>query len=825
MTKTQISLFALLAAGTVMPAFAQTAPSPNDAPTAATPAAPTAMPGPASQTNSSPDAAVQSGNGIADIVVTARKTEEKLQNVPIAVTALTGAALKQQTIQNVQDVQFHVPGFVSYPEAQGGAPDFAIRGAKQQGISASQGGVAVYLDYVPLSSNFSIKTATYDMQNVQVLKGPQGTLFGKNTTGGAIIFAPNKPTDHFEAYLQGEYGNYNRVDLTGMVNLPLTDGVALRVAGRFIHRDPYIKDVNDSDSGEDSENSKSLRATLRIQPSDNITNDTMFDWYHQSEHPNTDRVTAFNNGFICSIYPNDCPNGVSQAYTEALSLPLRKVDFGGYPNLNRGTYWGIANTTTWAASDTFTIRNIFSYRKDRLNSFDENDATYLPILEVHNDNHTHQLTDELDFIGKLFDDRLSYTAGLYYAKLQNDQISDVDIFAPYPIDNIFGSFGGGGGLPQFPIVIPGVVDFTPVSRSLQKNNFGIETKAIFGQANYKISDQLTLTFGARYNSDKDTFTSEQYKGWTDATKTTRFCTIEIYSDPDELIGPCKVGRKRTFNAFTWNASLSFKPDPNTLIYVSAGRGFQAGGFNQQIVEAQYREYNPEKVFNVEAGLKKDWHLFDRPIRTNFAIFRASYKDQQRVENGSYPDDYPIAAARDQQFIATFNAANSTIWGGELEINYLPTEHIDLAVTYSYTNAKYDTFQTPNVGAFAGNPQDLAGLAIAATPKHTGTATIGYSVPMNDHDGKLRLALTGYYRSGTFFNDLLQDSLNYQKAYALLNARIDLTKTLPVDIGLWMNNVTNKTYGVFKFDNLNTLSYGSIFLGAPRTFGIDASIKF
>src|SRR6187402_3279194 len=278
MMTTKLSLFALLAAGTALPSLAQPAPSANDAPSPATPAAPTAIPAPAAQTNSAPDASAQADKGIADIVVTARKTEEKLQNVPIAVTALSGAALKEQTVQNVQDVQFHVPGLVSYPEAQGGAPDFAIRGAKQQGISASQGGVAVYLDYIPLSSNYSIKTATYDMQSVQVLKGPQGTLFGKNTTGGAIIFAPNKPTDHFEASLQGEYGNYNRVDLTGMVNLPITDGVALRVAGRFVHRDPYTKNIADTGPSRlDDENHESGRAILRWTPTTDITNDVTVD--------------------------------------------------------------------------------------------------------------------------------------------------------------------------------------------------------------------------------------------------------------------------------------------------------------------------------------------------------------------------------------------------------------------------------------------------------------------------------------------------------------------------------------------------------------------
>lgn len=787
---------AILLAGCAGPALAQSAA--------------TAAPAPAAQTN----APATDTQTISDIVVTARKTQEKLQDVPIAVTAIGGAALKQQTIQSVQDIQFHVPGFVEYPEAQGGAPDFAIRGAKQQGVSGSQGGVATYLDYVPLSSNYSIATSTYDMQSVQVLKGPQGTLFGKNTTGGAIIFSPNKPTDTFEGSATGEYGNYNRVDITGMVNLPITEGVGLRVAGRYVHRDPYIENIGSAGGGADSENNHSIRASLRIQPNGTITNDTVFDYYHQNQHPNTDRVTGYNAPFLCSIYPQDCTNGVSAAYTKALTLPLRKADYGSDANVNRGTYWGIANTTTFAPSDLFSIRNIFGYRHDKLDSLEENDGTYLPILEGTNHNRQRQITDEIDFIGKLFDDRLSYTAGLYYADNKYTQVSLYRIFAP--VGTIYGEFApGGGGLPQFPIVIPGVVNFAPIAPSNQYNIFSTKSKAVFGQVNYKITDQLTLTAGARYNQDKVKFNSQQYQGFTDATQTVARCNIAAYANASELVGPCEVARRTKFNSFTWNGSLNFKPDPRTLIYVSAGRGFQAGGFNQQIKEVQYRTFKPEKVFNVEAGIKKDWSIGDRPIRTNASIFRASYKDQQRVENGTYSDGL--------NYIATFNAANSTIWGGEMEINYLPVRDLELSMSYSYINAKYDTFLSPAVGTNVS--KDLSGLAIAATPKHTINGTISYSAPVNSGDGKLRFSLSGYYRSGVYFNDLAQDPLNYQKGYALANGRIDLLKTLPVDIGVWMNNITNKKYGVFKFNNLNSLSYSAIFLGAPRTFGVDVSVHF
>lgn len=804
---------AALATSTVLPCYAMAAQATDPAAPATT--RPQSAPG---ERVTAPPATSQASE-LGDIVVTARKTAEKMQDVPIAVTSISGAKLQQQSIMSVQDVQFHVPGFVEYPEAQGGAPDFAIRGAKQQGVSGSQGGVATYLDYVPLSSNYSVVTGTYDMQSVQVLKGPQGTLFGKNTTGGAIIFSPNKPSNKFEGSASAQYGNYNRIDLTGMINLPIAEAVSLRVAGRYVKRDAYIKNVGATGhNGDiDSENNKSFRVSLRMKPSSVITNDTMFDYYHQNQNPGHDRAVGYNAGTICFIYANDCTGGKSKTFERELSLPLRQIDLNTN-NINRGTYWGITNVTSLALG-TVTVRNIFGYRRDKLDSDETSGPVALPVLNGRNNNRQRQITDEIDLIGKAIDNKLDYTLGVYYANNVYRQRSDYEIFAPntntinpaLSFLGIFSPVGGGGGLPQF--AFPGI--FVPVSPSLQLNDFFIKTKAVFGQITYKFVDKLSLTVGARYNQDKTAFESQQFKGYTDGSRTARACNILSYAEPSELIGPCQVRRERTFNSFTGNASLNFKPNAGTLLYVSAGKGFQAGGFNQQIREPQYRLFNPEKVFTVEAGLKKDWRLGDRPIRTNFALFKSKYKDQQRVENGVYSDG--------GNFIATFNAANSSIWGGEAEIDYLPTRQLEISAFYSYVNAKYDQFSSPKIEAFP--TQDLSNLAIAATPKHTASVNISYWIPTNGDAGKLRASLNGYYRSGAYYNDLKQDALSYQKGYSLLNGRLDLIKTLPLNVGVWVNNITNKNYSLFKFNNLNSLGYSSVFLAAPRTYGVEVSASF
>jgi outer membrane receptor protein involved in Fe transport len=542
----------------------------------------------------------------------------------------------------------------------------------------------------------------------------------------------------------------------------------------------------------------------------------MFDWYHQRQNPAGFRPFEINGAVLCGVYPLDCPNGTSQAAARTLSLPLDRVDIGDRMNINDGTYWGITNTTSLEVASQLTIRNIFGYRKDRTDAPEEFGTTYLPVLTGVNHDRARQTTDELSFMGTVLDGGLHYTVGTYYADSQLTDAINFDIFSPDPANNIYGVFGGGGGLPEFPIVIPGVVNFAPVGPVIAPDTIYVtRSKAVFSQVDYNIIGNLSLTLGGRYTVDDKQVTTSSYTGYTDSSFSALRCTSTDYAAPSELIGPCAFHRGKTFHAFTWNGSLNFKPDEKTLVYVSVARGYQSGGFNAAIREPQYRTYDPEKVLNAELGLKRDWRLDDRPIRTNVAIFRAKYDNQQRLETGGYADGHT--------FSATINAASSTIWGAELDVNYLPTTRTELSLNYSYVNARYNRFTSPAIGTSVA--RDLSGLQTADTPKDTVNATVSYTLPTNDAGAGIRPSLSVYYRSPIFFSDLQQDTFNHGSGYVLFNGRIDLIKVLSVDVGVWMNNIANKVYAIYKVDNLSGLGYASAVYGAPRTYGIDVTARF
>lgn len=743
--------------------------------------------------------AAPQSDGIADIIVTARKTEEKLQRVPITVTALSSEGIRQQTIQTTNDVQFHVAGLVQSPEPQGGQPDFAIRGTRQQGAIGSQGGVAVYMDYTPLLSTNAIAYSTYDMQSIQVLKGPQGTLFGKNTTGGAIIFAPNKPTQQFEGFVTGSYGNYNRTELTGMLNVPLTETLVARVSGSFVRRDGYTENVATSGNGPsslDNERHESGRAILRWSPTDRFTNDLVAEYTHIHNNPIKGITVAV--AAPCTLLYANC----ASALAEQQSLGARKVDFV-HAQFERSQNWGIADTATYDLG-ALTIRNIFSYQRNKNDDLEDNDGlSTVPVLSGENHTRGRSVTNELDFIGKLFDDKLDYTLGFYYSDSRFDQHFNVGVF-----DLQFNAAGAvTGGLPSY----------FGASPSIANNTFYTQQKAVFGQLNYHVTDRFTITAGTRYTHEHQRAITQQFMGTISPTNNALRCqTSEFFADNPGLdSAACVVRREQDFDPITWNVSLNYQLQPTTLLYASVGRGFQAGGFNTQIPMAQYQSYAAETVTSYETGLKSDWHLAGRPIRTNLSVFLSKYDNQQRVINDTLPGG--------RTFIATFNAAKSTIYGAELEVNYLPTPALELSGFYSYIHAKYDNFLSPPIGVNGG--QNLSDSAISSTPKQTLSGTIAYSLGVGA-EGKIRGSLTGYYRSSTYTNDLVQTAYTRLPGYTLLNARIDVLKLAPVDIGLWMNNVTNKLYKVFGFDTLtNALGYATAQYGAPRTFGADVTFKF
>ncbi|MDF8334571.1 TonB-dependent receptor [Novosphingobium cyanobacteriorum] len=802
-----------------------------------------------------------SAGTIGEIIVTARKTAESQQTVPIAITTLGGDALQQKTIQSVRDIQFNVPGLVNYPEPQGGAPGFAIRGTRQQGITGSQGGVAVYLGYVPLTSTMSIKNSNYDMQSVQVLKGPQGTLFGKNTTGGAIIFMPNAPSDKFEGMTKVGYSRWDRKDLTAMINVPISEFAALRIAGRYIKSDGRLKNVidpNDPDvafydsvfgaanrSTKDlwAEDNQSLRVSLKLTPTENLTNTTMFDWYHQTKDQTDNQAGLITkiNGTCGALYGtwdfSNFPNIAPAANDSGCISDFARQQRQGNQTTTRlwpvyvsGTWWGITNTTELEIGDV-TVRNIFSYRKDNIENSEDDSGVDAPILKGWNKVPAHAYTNEINIFGKAFDNRLDYTIGALWSNQTTRQMLN------YSVLNYWRDRDPFGVLPAWNLLNPRWADYT----------YGNKTLAGFGQINYHVDDKFTFLLGGRYTSNKQTYLANEYTGIAAGVNPASLigklaiqglptalsnmtCVTGAFATAGEVFDAanCRLRRKANFNSFIFNAGFQYQADPRTMFYVNVGKGYQSGGFNNQQPVA-YATFKPETVMNFEAGLKKDWLLFGRPIRTNAAMFYAKYKDQQRSLNGSF-NAADIArfnlppSLLGSSFIAVFNASNSTTWGGELELAYNLTDHFQLSAFYTYINARYDSFDSPPYGNASGLT-NLSGRALSSTPAHTANVSMNYTIPVNSNDGGLRFTLNAYYRSKVLTNDRDASVDTTIPGYAIVNARIDLIKTLPLDIGIWANNLLDKEYAIFKNSTLDDFGLARTDFGEPRAYGVEVTYRF
>lgn len=361
-----------------------------------------------------------------DIVVTARRSEESIQSTPVSVTAFNSEMLRESGIRQTSDLMVKTPGV--YLGGSGGRENstFQIRGQSKARSGFNAPAVISYFADVPLPT-FGSSVETFDLQSVQVLKGPQGTLFGRNTTGGAVLFYPKAPDYEFGGYVEAGYGNYDHKQLEAAVSIPIVDNkVALRLAGRYEKRDGYTRNITLGDDIDDR-NIHAFRASLLLEPTDAIRNLTIFDYYHSDYN---------GDGIVLTGIRASAP--LLQAGTRAAALGVlarqqargpRRVESDAVP-FNKSTRWGVTNRTDVDLSDNLQVVNIFGYRRTYLSYVSNTDA--LPQLttttpfpgapvgsQFTNLNgaaiiHSEQVTEELQFKGSLFDDKVDWLLGGFY---------------------------------------------------------------------------------------------------------------------------------------------------------------------------------------------------------------------------------------------------------------------------------------------------------------------------------------------------------------------------------------------------------------------------
>jgi iron complex outermembrane recepter protein len=723
-------------------------------------------------------AAAEASSDIEGVVVTARRREELLQDVPLAITAFSGADLERNAITNLDDLPRVSPGFVVMPTAKGTSELSPTIRSQRQSTSnvAYDPSVLVYFAEVVQQVGAGLGSTLYDLSSVQVLKGPQGTLFGRNSTGGALLITPTPPAPDFGGYGRLTIGDYNLHAFEGAVNIPINDKLQVRISGRSIDHDGYTRSLSTGHEFDD-EHTQAWRVSVRAEPTADITNTLVLDGLWDDAAGSTYK--------LIHVYPG---SAADRARLGAELTRLNAADFHSTgselpDNGEKIRNFSLSNITEWRISDDLTLKNVLGYRKLRSYLAADLDGSSANIIANYHDLWTEQVTEELQLLGTAADGNLSYIVGGY-------------LFREKANDNS---------------VVP-VLGVASVRQSIVKNKSG----SVFAQATYKLpfAPSVSVTAGARQNYD--------YRYLDTSGVRAGVCQLVTANVGGVPLNPCRKAVDKTFSKLTYNATVDWKIDENNLLYVAHRRGYRAGGFtNSASLPADFTPYRPEIVSDYEVGFKSSYHIFDGPARTNIAVYHQDYTDIQRLQivyNNNVPSSYIV------------NAASATIKGGEIEQFWRPFHALELNLSYAYSKPEYDRFmvQTPT------GLLNYAGAPFAGAPKHMASASARFQFPMLEDKGKLYLQISGSYQSEmvmadvTSYNPVTRTTYPFAivPEFATGNIRLDWQDVFSkgVDLSFYVNNFTNKKYYVGGTDT-QSLGVTAAFLGPPRTVGAVLNYKF
>lgn len=720
-----------------------------------------------------PTQASADSGSLGDIVVTARRREEKLQDVPLSVTAFSPKTLTADRIQTRTDLANFTPSLMTIT---GGYPsEFALFSLRGQGPAfGSVPGVVTYFAEVPELTGIDGRVGTYfDLANVQVLAGPQGTLFGKNATGGNVLFEPARPTNRQEGYVQIEAGNLNDRRTEFAVNLPIvSDKVLFRVAGEIGRRDGYTKDVGPYFAGKDYDNLdyQSVRASLIIRPSDRFELYTVGRYYHSRSNGPGTVLTQLNPDLGIPLAPAALIfPGLATAVADQQARGPRRVAY----DLDESTktdYWQILNQAKFEINDALTLKNIVSYSELIYRYGYDYDATPYPIAGQTSatGNPTQDptyLTEELQLQGRLWNDAVNFSVGGFYdhSGLKKDQGG---FFTQYPTSLLIGAF-------------PAIL------------NNRANSHAVFGQATIDFGkagliDGLSLTGGLRHTWDEtSTYT-------------------QIY-----VLAPTSGSGK--FQYTSYNASLDYQLTRGVHAYITSRDAYKAGGVNGPVPDdSPFHTFPPEKLQDLEIGLKAQTSLAGMPTRFNVAAYRGNYRNIQRT-TGEVIGGAVLNVTR--------SAARGRIQGVELTTAIEPMRGLTLTASYSYIDAKYTKVNDASAGAI------LQGSAFPYVPKHKLALGADFQQPMGAV-GTLALSANWAYQSrfSTAQNNTAR--VAYLPGYNTLSVRAGVNGIggSNLDLNLFMANATDNTFATGLQDlynaGLGTVTYT---YNEPRTYG--AQLRF
>lgn len=712
-------------------------------------------------------------DGIQDIVVTAQRRETNLQDTPISVTAVTARALESQGVKTINDLAATVPNLTSTTGPQGSSDaNFFVRGVGQfDVIVTNDPGVGVYVDGVYLGRTVGAMLDSGDVGRVEVLRGPQGTLFGRNTLGGAISVTSKAPElGMFGATLRGSFGSRSRVEIDGSINAGLGDSTALRLYAFTRDQDGFARRASDGALFGKTKRAGG-KAQLLFKPSDALTVTIAADYALDKSNP----APSVNLAIVpAPFFPADAGNDRS-------TTDFYRVFVSNQPEARNRTY-GFSDTIAYDLGGA-TLKSITAYRNLDGFSTSDPDGTGYRLYDQNVTTRQNQFSQELQISGKAADNRLDYLVGGYFFRERADQTL---------------------GLCFAPITPVPTARFNRCNTWTQSNNQLTKSYALFGQASYRFTDQLSLTLGGRYTWENKSIVSNQFFDFRPAG--TAFNPAPGSPPPGLfIVAPIvtNLADSVKFQKFTPKIGVEYRASSDLLIYASYAKGFRSGGFNGRLIAPQTHvpTYAPDTNDSYEIGFKSD---FGRTLRINASLFYSKYKGIQQT----------ISDPAVQFRVA--NAGDAELYGFEAEVTAVPIKGLNLTAGIGYTSSKFK-----NVPAAVG---PINGNRLPFSPEWTLALGADYAIPVGTNV-KVTPRIDYRFQSRTYFS-AFNLPLEQQAPYGLLSARLTVASVDDkYSLAVYGDNLTDKNYYTFGQNALAAQGVAYGYLGRPREYGVTASVKF
>lgn len=712
--------------------------------------------------------------GVGDIIVTAQRREESLQRVPVAVTAINAAALREQNVFTLADVARIAPNVAisssGYTAPTNALPVIYIRGIGQQDPSIySDPGVPVYVDgvYVARSAGGAIDLP--DIARVEVLRGPQGTLFGKNAVGGAVNVVTAVPGVDPGARIDLSGGSYAMFEARGVTNIRLSDTFGLTAAIDAKREDGFGKRLDIANGhllgrlGDQRHLSGRVRA--RWTPTERLTIDLTGDYTHYRDTATPSQDMIVPSGLL-TLQNNLIGNPAGLPITPATTASGDYDNFSRNPQAVHDDLGGVSGTIAYDLGGGTTLKSITAYRKAHDSFTRDADSAAIRYFEAFRDMHAAQVTQELQLVGNAFDGKLDYILGGFYLHDNSSQFDSV-ILTP----DLYAATGRRAAQDR--------------SRNYDDSQT-TDSYAGYAQVTLHVADRLGLTAGLRYTDEK------------------KRATVNVVSPITGIIYvPTQILADR-WHALTPRFAIDFKISDQILVYASASRGFKSGGFNGRPSNlASLTTFDPERVWSYEAGLKSEF--LDRRVRLNLAGFIADYSNiqlsRQAIINNVLISDIS-------------NVAASRIKGFEGELIVAPVRGLELSAAAGYTFNEYTTVQPGAIVTQASK--------IPYAPDWTVNLSARYRIDL----GKATLtpSINYAYRASTYTTPA-NTAVSFLPSYDLVSARIAFApKHGPWEISVFGTNLTDKRYLISIGDSSGVGLVYNV-LGRPRELGVALGLRF